>query len=122
MRITVSQLRRIIKEEVRKSLTESKYDREFQPVTSDVRMYDYEPEDLAAYQNDLTQFAKMLGKSANDLRVASDAESWVDEAVIMMPEASVDMSTYTITRGTLDGQPVLVVEDSNNPGAISIYK
>lgn len=122
MRITASQLRRIIKEEVRKSLTESAYDSEFQPAMSDVRMYDYEPEDLEAYQNDLMQFAKILGKSVNDLLVASDAESWVGEAVIMMPEASVNMSTYTITRGTLDGQPVLVVEDSNNPGAISIYK
>ena len=124
MKLTVNQLRRIIKEEVQKTIAESAAV-EFVPIMSSDLMdsadRDEDPAFARANVKKLANFAgKLLGKSGDDLQCSLDDASVIPGFApkgqgrsLSLQNSSGDPWDLVLTLGTLDGEPVVLVDDTD---------
>ena len=130
MRITESQLRRIIRQEVR-SLTEmparrglASLDRSFKkPSPGGDGGPSVDGYELRMFRQAMQKIAGMLGaRDANGLRVSEKPGLPDQVRVDRGSEVEIDSGGWMIARtGTLNGEPVVVVADGSI-GLVSVYK
>ena len=124
MKLTVNQLRRIIKEEVQKIMIESAA-AEFVPIMRSDLMdsadRDEDPAFARANVKKLANFAgKLLGKSGGELQCSVDDASIMGEFMpkgqehsLSLKNSSGDPWNLVLTLGTLDNEPVVLVDDTD---------
>ena len=130
MKLTVNQLRRIIKEEVSKVIVEQQTSFDWRPFNQSEWIQsakmDQDRGAMAAYKKLAASAASMLGKQGTDVMVLDDDPS-ADEAFVPSGATKQIMVwpkrewTFQATVGTLDGETVVQLVDDDS-GMISYAK